>query len=119
METLREREPSLLRSVATHDVKTVGDAPTSTIHKKEVSGAANSITMVSASTPSLPTDIHLQERFAKSYCDPLFPQKSVPYLKLKRAFDILLSLTALLVFALPMLVIAALIKLTSRGPVIF
>ena len=37
----------------------------------------------------------------------------------KRLFDILLSSAALLVFGLPMLLIAAFIRLTSRGPAIF
>lgn len=38
---------------------------------------------------------------------------------LKRLFDIILSLLILAIIALPMLVIAIAIKLTSRGPVIF
>lgn len=47
----------------------------------------------------------------------------VPYsrwqLRLKRAIDIFGALVGITIFALPMLVIAALIKLTSRGPVFF
>lgn len=39
--------------------------------------------------------------------------------KIKRALDILLSLPALIVLALPMLLIALAIKLDSRGPVMF
>jgi putative colanic acid biosynthesis UDP-glucose lipid carrier transferase len=38
---------------------------------------------------------------------------------LKRVEDILLSLSILTVIAIPMLVIAAIIKLTSRGPILF
>lgn len=38
---------------------------------------------------------------------------------LKRAFDIVLSLFGLVVFAVPMLAIAVMIKLSSRGPVIY
>ena len=37
----------------------------------------------------------------------------------KRAFDIIGSLLALIVFAIPMIVIAIIIKCTSKGPVIF
>lgn len=37
----------------------------------------------------------------------------------KRSFDILASLGLLALFAAPMLVIAALVKLTSRGPVLY
>jgi Undecaprenyl-phosphate glucose phosphotransferase len=38
---------------------------------------------------------------------------------LKRMLDILISATALAVLAIPMLIIAALVKLTSRGPVFY
>ena len=38
---------------------------------------------------------------------------------LKRAFDIVFSLTALLVLFVPMLIIALLVKLSSKGPVFF
>ena len=37
----------------------------------------------------------------------------------KRAFDIIGSLLALIVFAIPMIVIAVIIKCTSKGPIIF
>src|SRR5690606_1197812 len=37
----------------------------------------------------------------------------------KRCFDVVVSSIALLVLAVPMLVVAALVKLTSRGPVLF
>jgi len=38
---------------------------------------------------------------------------------IKRALDILISVTALVVLAIPMLVIALLIRLDSPGPAIF
>lgn len=38
---------------------------------------------------------------------------------MKRTFDITLSLLALFVFGLPMLVVAGLVKLTSKGPVMY
>lgn len=38
---------------------------------------------------------------------------------MKRLLDLLLSLAALLLFALPMLVLALLVKLTSKGPVLY
>jgi len=38
---------------------------------------------------------------------------------MKRIFDVLLSLVLLLLFSIPLLLIAASIKLTSKGPVIF
>jgi exopolysaccharide biosynthesis polyprenyl glycosylphosphotransferase len=118
METIREREPSLLRSVTAQGVNAGGSPSVSPSNKNAVGNGADKIQTVSVSTP-LPTDLSYQERFAKRYCDPLFPQKAVSYATLKRAFDLALSLTALLVFAPFMVVIAALIKLTSRGPIIF
>src|SRR6185369_9173780 len=50
---------------------------------------------------------------------PLFPYKQVPYAGLKRAFDIVFALSILAVAWPFMLIVALLIKLTSRGPVIF
>jgi len=41
------------------------------------------------------------------------------YQLMKRAFDILLSLLLLVLGAVPLLVLAALVKLTSRGPVLY
>ncbi len=38
---------------------------------------------------------------------------------MKRTFDILMSLLALIVFSVPMLLVAALVKLTSKGPVMY
>ncbi|HZO88352.1 MAG TPA: sugar transferase [Chthonomonadaceae bacterium] len=58
-------------------------------------------------------------RFALNYRDPLFPCKSVPYAHLKRGLDIVAALL-ILFFSLPiMLVVALLVKLTSRGPILF
>lgn len=49
------------------------------------------------------------------YDSPIFGINDV----LKRAFDIVFSLGVLIVIAIPMLIIAAAVKLTSRGPAIF
>lgn len=38
---------------------------------------------------------------------------------MKRIFDILMSLLALIIFGVPMLLVAALVKLTSNGPVMY
>lgn len=38
---------------------------------------------------------------------------------MKRIFDILMSLLALIIFGVPMLLVAALVKLTSKGPVMY
>lgn len=38
---------------------------------------------------------------------------------MKRTFDVTMSLTALLVFGVPMLLVAVLVKLTSKGPALY
>ena len=58
-------------------------------------------------------------RFARDYVHPEFNCKPVSYCFFKRAFDILFSSLILLIFWPIMLVAALLIKLTSRGPVVF
>ncbi|WP_231725896.1 sugar transferase [Chthonomonas calidirosea] len=66
--------------------------------------------------PSYEQEIH---RFAKDYVDPRFPCKEVPYARLKRIFDIVVALFALILFSPIMLLAALLIRLTSPGPIIF
>jgi lipopolysaccharide/colanic/teichoic acid biosynthesis glycosyltransferase len=62
---------------------------------------------------------HDPARFAQHYVHPGFPCKDVPYLRVKRTFDILLAIGLLSITWPAMLAAAVLIKLTSRGPVIF
>ena len=47
------------------------------------------------------------------------PMPSIGYFLFKRVFDVVFSSGVLLVMAIPMLVIALAIKLTSRGPILF
>jgi Undecaprenyl-phosphate glucose phosphotransferase len=47
------------------------------------------------------------------------PMPSIGYFLFKRVFDVVFSSGVLLVMAIPMLVIALTIKLTSRGPILF
>jgi len=46
-------------------------------------------------------------------------QKTIREKKMKRLFDITCSLTALMFIAIPLLLVAALVKLTSDGPVLY
>ena len=61
----------------------------------------------------------LQNRFKRDFADPLFPLKPVPYATVKRFFDIILSLSFIVLFSPIMLLTALMIKLTSRGPILF
>ena len=49
----------------------------------------------------------------------LFPVKEIPYASAKRALDVALSLLGLLAFSWLFALVALLVKLTSRGPIIF
>lgn len=71
----------------------------------------------SASASRIP---ETQEREKTIYnISPEVPGGGKVYVFVKRAFDFLFSLAALLILLLPMLLIALLIKLDSRGPVFF
>jgi lipopolysaccharide/colanic/teichoic acid biosynthesis glycosyltransferase len=69
--------------------------------------------------PAPPSKEEIQERFSPTYCDPRIEKRRIPHLHAKRALDILLSLGGILVFAPLGLIIAVIIKATSKGPVIF
>jgi exopolysaccharide biosynthesis polyprenyl glycosylphosphotransferase len=56
---------------------------------------------------------------ADLFGDVIFPVKQVPYKRAKRAVDIILSLSGILLFSWLYILVALLVKLTSRGPVIF
>ena len=61
------------------------------------------------------------DEYYEEYIENFTPnrKKKLFYRFIKRAFDILASLLAMIVLALPMLVIAIAIKVDSKGPVIF
>jgi exopolysaccharide biosynthesis polyprenyl glycosylphosphotransferase len=54
----------------------------------------------------------------RQYSPPI-PVKQVPYAKAKRLLDIVLALTALILFSPVLLLVALLVRVTSRGEVIF
>ena len=63
--------------------------------------------------------IDCTDRFRKDFIDPLFPVKAVHYAGQKRAFDIAFA-TLFLIFSSPiLLVLALMVRLTSRGPILF
>ncbi len=53
------------------------------------------------------------------HIEQVTPQAGIAYRAVKRLADFLLALIALLVAAIPMAVVAVLIKLDSPGPVIY
>lgn len=109
METLREREPSLLRAVPQRDTAPGASGSAASVRTNDASNAEKNTV----------SDIDLSARFSADFNDPLFPQKAVPYAGLKRAFDFSFAALVLLLASPIMAIIALLIRLTSRGPVIF
>jgi lipopolysaccharide/colanic/teichoic acid biosynthesis glycosyltransferase len=120
MDTLRERNGSMLRTSpereaighnidSTHAaVKTPFPAPT----------LADDNVAVPSSLPIV-CDSEDSSRFSSSYTDPLFPQKPVSYAVVKRIFDIVFASCAISVLAVPMVIVALIIKATDRGPIFF
>lgn len=122
METLRKRETSLFRTVPHRDNTNAsgnGQSVTSPSPLIEAPGLRDSARIHRGTLPMPKDDPQYLARFARDYRDPLFPVKNVPYLRSKRFFDIIISLAILLLSAPVMLVVALIIKLTSRGPIIF
>jgi|SRR5579871_3963154 len=120
METLRECSPSLLRTTpdrenGVHLQGSVASSDVSTTRDVLIEATEAQATVVDSATPA----IDCTPRFTREFVDPLFPCREVRYAASKRAFDVLFSVAILAVLWPFMVIIAALIKLTSRGPVFF
>lgn len=72
-------------------------------------------------TVTLPKTIEIEQQKVteKYYIEEVFPAEKPIYEFLKRIFDIVASLLGMVVLIIPMSVISALIKVDSRGPVLF
>ena len=116
METLRECQTSL---VITAPERENAARPSERAH--ETSSSVDSRPARSGSdTVGRTTQVqNVSDRFSSRYVHPDFTCKPIPYCLMKRAFDILFASMVLLACWPIMLVAALLIRLTSRGPVIF
>jgi lipopolysaccharide/colanic/teichoic acid biosynthesis glycosyltransferase len=120
METLREGQHSLLRSIPDRDMPVQSNNASSiSLTDTEDGKYAQIVTQIDMAIPTARTPKDCTERFHPQFVDANFPIKTVSYATLKRAFDVVFSATVLLVMFLPMLLIALIVKLTSRGPVLF
>lgn len=121
MDILRERETSLLVDAPERD------HVVSNGHHKNGSNGHYAASLATAGAIAIALDLKTitadpnrpLERFRKDFHDPLFPRKSVPYATAKRLFDIIVATVALTLAFPIMLVTAILIKLTSKGPILF
>jgi exopolysaccharide biosynthesis polyprenyl glycosylphosphotransferase len=116
METLRECKTSLVitapeRESAARNSERVQESSPSVEGRSTHPGANNGVRL------SLVHNV--SDRFSSSYIHPEFVCKPVPYYMAKRAFDIVFASAILLIVWPVMAVAALLIKLTSRGPVVF
>jgi exopolysaccharide biosynthesis polyprenyl glycosylphosphotransferase len=117
MHSLRQDNPSSPELGPHGDAASaVQTAPPKPRSQERIQIVIREVPSAGASVAAVPSPA---SRFAKDYADPLFPRKEVPYFRAKRAFDVVFTLLILTLAALPMLLIAVLIKLTSRGPVLF
>ncbi|MCS6776220.1 MAG: sugar transferase [Chloroherpetonaceae bacterium] len=125
MDILRERETSLLvdarerNSVAAngHSPATAGQSHVRNGHRSASEFAGNSQSPVVSLNPVSPAED--RERFRPDFHDPLFPRKQVPYATAKRIFDLTVAILVLILASPIMVVAALLVKLTSRGPILF
>ncbi len=113
METLRECQTTL---VITAPERESGARNTERAHESSVTAEQR----VAGENKGRSSQVHnVTDRFSSTYVHPEFICKSIPYCFAKRAFDLLFAFV-ILFFTWPIMAIAALmVKLTSRGPVIF
>ena len=129
METLRESKTSILTMTPESEVNLLsngkGNLQDANQRLRDALGVSSTRTDFSNATvvpqedERLCLNIEDTSRFARDFTDPVFPCKSVPYLFVKRFFDFMIALFVLTLTAPIMLVTAILIKVTSRGPVVF
>jgi len=120
MDTLRERNASMLRT--SPERETMGHTMDGAHAAVKSSYPAAGIVEENASLLPLKTlslNCEDSSRFSSSYTDPDFPQRTVSYALAKRLFDIVLASGALVLFSVPMIVVAIIIKVTDRGPIFF
>ncbi len=114
METLRESQPSLFRTMPDHDVNGI-------IHEVSITQDVLRRTQPSPAvdSPFVEHTVASENRFARDFTDPLFPCHQVTYSIVKRFFDLMISITMLLLLSPIMVIAALLVRFTSPGPVIF
>lgn len=128
METLRGNDSSLVRRSPERDMTArykgngtghnVDETKTSATRDYSAISTVEHSMRTNIAASNL-TDVCPQNPFQRDYTDPLIPCRMVRYAAAKRVFDMVFALALLAALAVPMLIVALLIKLTSRGPVFF
>src|SRR5262249_54102650 len=116
METLRECQTSLLISAPDHDVNV---RKTERIHNGGLVADRRSLHAGQESGGRASQSYNVTDKFDSTYRRPEINCKEVSFQAAKRAFDVLFAITFLFFMWPFMAIVALIIKLTSRGPVIF
>src|SRR4051812_32834056 len=110
METLREGKTSLLITPTDHD------NPITTAERTHDTAVVVDVRQAPAEKTARATEVvNVTDRFCRTYEHPDIRCKEVTYAVVKRIFDVLFSLTVLIVSSPIMLITAILIPLNSRG----
>lgn len=118
MDILRDYQPALAVKSSDREA-TFDDANSSTSERISMQNSIDGLIADSTSEKSKPPVEIVTDRFSANYTNKIYPQKNVSYALLKRAFDVVFSLSVLF-FAWPIMAFAAcLVKITSPGPMIF
>ncbi len=120
MNTLRERNATLPRSG--RDLEAIKKSMDSSQTAIKASLPALNLSNEAAPAGGFSAESLAAEdpqRFDASYEDPLFPQRPVHYATSKRLFDVCFALVSLTLLSPIMVVVALVIKMTDRGPILF
>lgn len=105
--------------VLSKEADTMNTLPQTTINPLNASNTTHDGNVVSFPAPAQHSMTCEESRFSPNFLDPDFPVVTVKYANVKRVFDIVVS-SLILILASPfMLLSALLVRLTSKGPVLF
>ena len=120
MDTLQEHEVTLISPVPIISSVSLNRSEAKSESSRPLQSLRGAKNMLSKTTlPVLETDANYQERFGLHFVDEQFKVVDVPYSSIKRFFDMSLSLIMIILLSVPMLITALVVKLTSKGPIIF
>src|ERR1041384_2047773 len=84
-----------------------------------VKGTEPPLAVRSSMDPAALNGIRVSTTILSPQFAPSIPVKQVPYASVKRLFDILISFTAIVALSPVYLIVALLVRFTSKGPIIF
>jgi lipopolysaccharide/colanic/teichoic acid biosynthesis glycosyltransferase len=125
METLRDTKPSIFIATPESDPASIATDGVSKHDTNSHRNGVQSVVIGSNDKTRNETNALVGDpaaatvRFGILFTDPSFPTKNVPYSIVKRFFDLVIAFAILIPFSPIMIIAAVLVKLTSKGPIIF